>query len=200
MIDFCFKRRDGKFISIVSHMAKWAKKRKSVLLVFTKSNLKKAGKYFLQNCYVKLGKSMFRQILGISVGLDSSSIFANLLPHYYENRWIHQLRKSDIRPTIWFANVLQFIDDLTPDNNEEEFETSCKKIYPPELELQKENIDCSEGSSLDLGIKTLHKKFTIQLYDKIDDFPFSIVGKPYISKIFCFTFYSRETLNSSHYQ
>lgn len=36
--------------------AKWAKERRSGFLVFTQSNLKKAIKYFLQNCYFKLQK------------------------------------------------------------------------------------------------------------------------------------------------
>ena len=53
---------------------------------------------------------------------------------------------------------------------EGEFETICKEIYPPEIKLKKENIDYSEGSLLDLGIK-----INIQLYDKRDDFLFSII-------------------------
>ena len=68
--------------------------------------------------------------------------------HYYESRWIRQLRKSDIKCATRFAHVFRFIDDLTAINDGEEFEKSCKEIYPPELELKKENVGYSEGSFL----------------------------------------------------
>ena len=45
----------------------------------------------------------------------------------------------------------------------------------------KENIGCSEGSVINLGIKREHKKFNIQLYDGRDYFPYSIVRMPHVT-------------------
>ena len=45
----------------------------------------------------------------------------------------------------------------------------------------KENIGCSEGSVINLGIKREHKKFNIQLYDERDYFPYSIVKMPHVT-------------------
>lgn len=44
-----------------------------------------------------------------------------------------------------------------------EFESSHKDIYPPDLQLEKENIAYSEEPFIDLGIKNKHKSFNIQL-------------------------------------
>lgn len=56
------------------------------------------------------------------MGWDPTPFFVNLFLHYYEGRWICQLRKLDIRR---FANVFRFIDNLTVINGEKEFERSC---------------------------------------------------------------------------
>ena len=60
-----------------------------------------------------------------------------------------------------------------------EFESSHKDIYPPDLQLEKENIAYSEEPFIDLGIKNDHKSFNIQLYGTRDDFPFSTVRMPH---------------------
>ena len=46
---------------------------------------------------------------------------------------------------------------------------------------QKENIDYSVGSFLDLGIKIVPEKFNSRLYDKRDDFLFSIVRMQHLT-------------------
>ena len=95
LIDFCFEGGNWKFVSVDGHVAKWAKERRSGVAVFAKSTLKKAVKYLLQNCFCKLGNRIFRQLIGIPMEPDPAPFFANLFPHYYETRWIRQLRKSD---------------------------------------------------------------------------------------------------------
>lgn len=62
--------------------AKWEKETRSRVVVFTKKNtLKKDTKYFLQNCYSEVGKTIFRQIIGIPMGSDPAPSFANLFQH-----------------------------------------------------------------------------------------------------------------------
>lgn len=46
------------------------------------------------------------------MGPDSAPFFAFLFLHYYESRWIRQLRKSFIRHARRLVNVFWFIDDL----------------------------------------------------------------------------------------
>ena len=65
-------------------------------------------------------------------------------------------------------------------NDNNEFENCYKEIYPPELELKKENVGYTSGSFLDLMICIENNKFNTNLYDKRDDFPFSVVRMPYL--------------------
>ena len=69
------------------------------------------------------------------------------------------IEKTRVRRVRIFANVFWFIDGLTAINGGGDLERSCKEIYPPELELKKENTDYSQGSFLDLGIKLSIKNF-----------------------------------------
>ena len=104
--------------------------------------------------------------------LDPAPRFANLLLHYYESRWIHQLRVSDIKRARRFVNVFWFIDDLTAINDGGEFERMSKDIYSQKGEYR---------LFRDLEIKIVHKKFNIQNYDKRDDFAFFIVRMPHLT-------------------
>ena len=78
-----------------------------------------------------------------------------------------------------FGNIFRFIDDLNAINDNGEFKKKTKKIYPEELELEKENKGYIEATFLDIGIKILDNKFTYKFYDKRDDFGFPIVIMPY---------------------
>ena len=149
-------------------------------MTFTQKSLKQATKYLLKNCYFQPGNKIFKQIIGIPMGSDPAPFFANLFLYYFENKWIKKIKKTDIRRARRFANTFRFIDDLTALNDGGEFERSFREIYPPELELKKENVDYSEGSFLDLQIKIINNRFSTSLYDKRDGFPFSIVRMPFL--------------------
>ena len=66
-------------------------------------------------------------------------------------------------------------------NDNSGFERCYKEIYPPELELKKENVDIHNASFLDLDISIADNKFVPKLYDKCDAFPFSIVRMLFFS-------------------
>ena len=76
------------------------------------------------------------------------------------------------------CNVFLFIDDLNAINHAGIFESNSRDIYPEELELRRENGNNAEATFLDLDIKTKINKFQIDLFDKRDSFPFSIVRMP----------------------
>ena len=77
-----------------------------------------------------------------------------------------------------FGNGFQFINDFKAINDSRENEGRYKAIYPTELEFKKKNTDYSEGSFLQLGIKTGHQKFNIQLHFKRSISPFSTFRMP----------------------
>ena len=78
-------------------------------------------------------------------------------------------------------------------NDGGEFARSLEEIYPPELELNKENEGMSSATFLDLNIETDGVKFATSFYDKRNAFPCSIVRMPFLcsnipSRMFCFSF------------
>ena len=123
------------------------------------------------------------------MGSDPAPFMANLFLFYFEDKWIRKTKRKDLILARKFGNVFRFIDDLAAINDSGEFEKVIQEIYPPELELKKENVNNTEASFLDLDIKIRNNKFVLGLYDKREHFPFSIVRMPYItsnmpSKIF----------------
>ena len=142
-----------------------------------------------------LGNMLFLQDIGIPMGVDPAPFFANLFLFFYESQWINKKVKSDPRIIRFFYYIFRFIDDLINLNGSNKFEQYYNEIYPAELELKKENIDITEASFLDLLITIENNKFTTKLFDKRNDFSFSIVRIPHsISNIPSKMFYS--TINA----
>lgn len=128
------------------------------------------------------------------MSFELAPFFANLFLHYYQSRWIRQLRKSDIRDSRRFLNFFQFTDEHTAISDGEELERRSKDISPPELAFKIKSIHhyIIKGSFFFyFWNKNVHKKINFQLYDKRDDFSFSISRMPHItSNILSKIFYS----------
>ena len=52
---------------------------------------------------------------------------------------MRELKQNDRKSAYKFSYVWRFIDDLSAVNNDNIFENNIPNIYPPELELKKEN-------------------------------------------------------------
>jgi len=101
------------------------------------------------------------------------------------------LRKSDIAKSRKFHGCARFIDDLVCLNDGGEFNDSYKEIYPNELELKCEHHEREKHATfLDLDIKISGDKFIYKMFDKRDEFSFSVVRMPYMdSNIPSYIFY-----------
>ena len=132
----------------------------------------------MSNCYFTLGSKTFRQIIGIPMGSDPAPFFANLFLYYYESKWLRKIQKSDLSRARKFGSVFRFIDDLLSLNDSGEFSRSLSEIYPEELLLNKENVGTLSSSFLDIEIKLSDRQFSSKLFDKRDNFNFSIVRMP----------------------
>ena len=87
---------------------------------------------------------------------------ASIFHYYYESKWINKLKKSDTRRAR-FANIFRFVDDLKVFNDGGEFGKSFREIYPPELELKKENDSNRKGSFFRSWFKIRDERFSISL-------------------------------------
>ena len=77
---------------------------------------------------------------------------------------------------FWLA--CRFIDDECNLNYGGEFDRSFPSLYPKELELKCEH-EGSHATILELDIRIVDGKFIYKLFDKRNDFPFSIVRMPH---------------------
>ena len=187
LTDFCFKGCHRNKILVNEYGAvclnpENAKNSSKKRLRFSIDNVKEAISYLLDNCHFMVGDQIFKQRIGIPMGSDPAPFFANLFLYHYESRYMKELKKTDLPRARRFGNLSRFIDDLAAINDGGEFERCAAEIYPPELELKKENDGSKNASFLDLDITIEDDKtFSLKLYDKRDAFPFDIVRLPNIS-------------------
>ena len=154
--------------------------KKSYQVSFSRHSLKTAVKHLIQNCFFTVGNSVLRQAIGIPMGIDPAPFWANLFLYQYEERYIAKLIASDKKKARHFHSTKRFIDDLCAINDGNVFGEIYKEIYPEELELKVEHSGV-HASFLNLDITIQEGKFIYKLYDKRDDFPFSIVRMPHIN-------------------
>ena len=180
VIDFVFDADSSQYIAISKYgKAYWAKHRPKTSVSFTRNSLKTAVKHLIQNCYFTVGNVVLRQAIGIPMGIDPAPFWANLFLYQFEQRYISDLISTDKIKARHFHSTKRFIDDLCAINDGNLFATVYKDIYPEELELKLEHSG-RHASFLNLDISICEGVFVYKLFDKRDDFPFSIVRMPHI--------------------
>ena len=135
--------------------------------------------FLIDNIYIRVGNRVFRQIVGIPMGTDCAPLLANMFLFYYEYKYIKELIRTNLHLAMKFNYTFRYIDDLLTLNNDE-FEHEISNIYPTELELKK-TTSATRLSYLDIEITIADKKYSTTVYDKRDDFKFTIVNFPHLS-------------------
>ena len=120
-----------------------------------------------------------RQAIGIPMGIDPAPFWANLFLYQFEQRYMTDLISTDKVKARHFHSTKRFIDDLCAINDGNLFGRIYSDIYPEELELKVEHSG-THASFLSLDITIIEDMFVYKLFDKRDDFPFSIVRMPHI--------------------
>ena len=175
VIKLGFKHSKVKCVSIYENSFAWVNKPRKGTFYFDVNTLIEALIFLIDNCYFTLGPLIFRQIIGVPIGVDPGPYIANLTLWYYENLYLEKLYKTDYVCAKKLNHTFRLIDDITTLNSDCVFQDHFARIYPASLKLNKENEGSLEAHVLDLSIKiTTEGKFDVSLYDKRDDFPFDI--------------------------
>ena len=180
LVDFCFQGGTHQQLSVSKSGARWVSNSYRSGLRFDRIAVKDAIKYLMSNCFFTLGNKIFQQVIGIPMGSDPAPFMANLFLYYYENKWIKNLKKVNLQKARKFCNTFRFIDDLLTINDNNEFLQSIHEIYPAKLQLNLEHSG-ENVSFLDLSITKSNGQLSMKLFDKRDEFPFSIVRMPFSS-------------------
>ena len=175
VVKLAFKHSKCSYISIYDKSFSWVKKPRDNTFRFDEAFLIETIEFILDNSYFCMGNIIFRQIVGVPMGVDPGPFIANLTLFYFEYKYLDKLYKLDYHSARQLNNTFRLIDDITSVNSDGTFEEHVKNIYPESLVLNKENTDDSCAHVLDLNISIKHGHFVIGVYDKRDDFPFDIV-------------------------
>ena len=116
------------------------------------------------------------------MGTDCAPYLANLFLYAYEFDFLNStLKQKDFATLYKFNKCFRYIDDLLAINNDNYLNDFKARIYPPELELTCEDKDNQNVTYLDLQLQIENRSITYSLYDKRDNFGFTIVNFPDLS-------------------
>ena len=147
---------------------------------FTKNKIKILLHHLISETFFTVGNRLFRQCIGIPMGIDPVPFWANLYLYHYESLFMMKLIRTDRYKGFKFKNAFRFIDDACTINDSDAFNESYQEIYPPELQLKCEHSD-DHATFLELDIAIVDGIFVSKLFDKRDAFPFFIVRMPEVS-------------------
>jgi hypothetical protein len=87
-------------------------------MVFSKERLLQVMRWLICNAFVQLGDRVWRQIIGIAMGLSCSPDWCNIYLLYYEWRFIDRLLRLQQQYLLpLFSRWFRYIDDLRVINN-----------------------------------------------------------------------------------
>ena len=137
--------------------------------------------FLVDNIVVVFGNKLFQQTVGIPMGTNCAPLLADLFLYSYEAEFIQKLLHEKNKPlAVAFNSTFRYIDDVLSINNDQ-FNSYVDSIYPSELEIKDTTESSTSASYLDVLLNIdADGKLTTQLYDKRDDFSFTIVNFPYI--------------------
>ena len=172
--------REGKqFINVNLRQASFSSEGKNNCCSFRVTDMMEILEFVLDNIFVRYGRKIYKQVVGIPIGLDSGQDIANLLLFSYESEYVEKVSKQDLFLARKFNLCSRYIDDLFV-GGFPNFKDHIYKIYPRDLEIKLESNNIKEVSYLDLKIRSEEGRLDFSVYDKRDDFSFEIVNFPFI--------------------
>jgi len=185
MVDFAFnggkfkKKGNRKFLTVFSNYSYWTNKSQGHNS-FSRNKIKKLIIHLIKQCYFQFANLVLRQVIGIPMGIDPAPLWANLYLYWYEQKHVSSLMKTNQANARLYKYASRFIDDQCNLNDSSQFKTSCQAIYPRELQVKCEH-EGQHATFLELDITIENGIFVYKLFDKRDEFPFSIVRMPDLS-------------------
>ena len=136
--------------------------------------------YLLDNIFIRSGTKLYRQIIGIPMGINCVPLVADLFLFCYARDFMKSLSPDNQADIIEaFKSTSRCLDNLLNIDNID-FEQMVNRIYPAELQLNKANSSDTEAPFLDLNLSISNGTVSTKIYDIRDDFDFDIVNFPFL--------------------
>ena len=174
-----FKMKNKEFISI-SGVNSWLTRTKSKKVAsFSCNQFIDCIFYLIENSYVLFKDALYKQVIGIPMGISCGPQLANIFLHVYEEYHIDRLLENrHVNLAGDLSNIFRYQDDCAVLNDNGTFDFLYRTIYPNEMVLKGTNISSGCTNYLDLNINVIENKFVYKSYDKRNDFPFQVINYP----------------------
>ena len=145
---------------------------------FDSASFKGIIKLLVDNAYFCFGEFVLRQTIGIPMGLAPAPQMANGTLQKEEYSFQEHMTRTNYSVAKSLNHTFRYIDDITPLNDKGNFEKYFTQIYPPELELNRENVGFKSATVLEMDVNVVDNKFLVGVYDKRDSFNFEVFRYP----------------------
>lgn len=147
---------------------------------YTEVDIVNMVNFLIDNIFVVFGGQVYQQTVGIPMGTNCAPLLADLYLYWYEAAFIQGLMKRGQKKLAQSFNfTYRYIDDVLSLNNNT-FSDYLQEIYPDELEIKDTTESSFAASYLDLLLDISDTTICTKLYDKRDDFNFTIVNFPFL--------------------
>ena len=180
IVNRAFKGGVCKYIQVNKYGARWASKGNKDD-TYSCEDVENLIDLVFDNAVFIVGKKIYRQIIGMVMGVDPAPPAADLYLHADEARYMRKLTKENYHEAKMYNHTHRFIDDLCSINNNGHLLKHKEIIYDKSLILNKENEGEKSTTFLDLSIQIEEKMIMTKTYDKRDDFKFEIINFPDIT-------------------
>ena len=150
--------------------------------MYSTNQICKMVEFFIDSIFVKFGRLLFRQVIGIPMVTNCAPSLLTSFPYSYKSDFLDNMIRSGHRKLGRSFNLcFRYIDDLTGMFNNKKFWEYVKDICPSELDVEKTDQYDNLAKYLDLTF-TIEKdgKFSTKLHDKRNEFDFHIVNFPFL--------------------
>ena len=174
--------RKYKFIVVNYDKTYFVKEKSDSENKYTETDIIQMLNFLIDNIFVVFGGKVFQQIVGIPMGTNCAPLLADIFLYSYEAEFIQSLVSEGKRYLASDFNfTYRYIDDVLSINNPK-FADYLSSIYPSELEVKETTETNNSASYLDIMLSyDTDGHMNTSLYDKRDDFNFSITNFPFLS-------------------
>ena len=139
--------------------------------------------YFIDNSFIEYQGTIYRQIIGIPMGINCAPHIANLFLQVYEEDYIQNvlLETGNIENARLLNDTCRYQDDCIVLNDKGIFDNLYKDMYPTSMILDKTNLSKCKSNYLDMTISVHRGRFIYKSFDKRQDFDFDVINYPDLS-------------------
>ena len=106
MTDFAFKGGIRYYVTVYNSGAFCSQSKSKNGRSYSLQEIKSCLEFLINNSFFQVGSKIFRQVVGIPMGLDPTPFFANLFLLFYESRWLKSIKNSNYGVARKCRNIL----------------------------------------------------------------------------------------------